>query len=141
MMVTKSAQRAILKVAHAHSTQFRFSSIQLEVYESGYAPAPYCQCRFPIRPKSGNRESPIPDSAGTGNRGPDGGGPGISWSVQCPTGQPRANARAHVRAAPAVRRPWIMMFGSFNLKLLDTDPDARCKDQGKRQSRRHGHWH
>jgi hypothetical protein len=36
--------------------------------------------RFPIRPKSGIRESPIPDSAGTGSRGPDGGGPGISWS-------------------------------------------------------------
>jgi hypothetical protein len=34
----------------------------------------------PIRRESGNRESPFPDSAGTGNRGPDGGGPGISWS-------------------------------------------------------------
>jgi hypothetical protein len=30
--------------------------------------------------ESGNRESPFPDSAGTGNRGPDGGGPGVSWS-------------------------------------------------------------
>jgi hypothetical protein len=31
----------------------------------------------------GNQETgnpPFPDSAGTGNRGPDGGGPGISWS-------------------------------------------------------------
>jgi hypothetical protein len=36
--------------------------------------------RFPVRRESGNREPPFPDSAGTGNRGPDGGGPGISWS-------------------------------------------------------------
>ena len=36
--------------------------------------------RFPIRPESGNRETPIPDSAENGNRGPDGCGPGISWS-------------------------------------------------------------
>ena len=30
--------------------------------------------------KSGIRESPIPDSAGNGKRGPDGGGPGIRGS-------------------------------------------------------------
>ena len=30
--------------------------------------------------KSGNRESPFPDSAGNGKRGPDGGGPGIRGS-------------------------------------------------------------
>ena len=30
--------------------------------------------------RAGNRESPFPDSAANGNRGPRGGGPGISWS-------------------------------------------------------------
>ncbi len=33
--------------------------------------------RFPTRPESGNRESPIPDSAGIGNRGPDSAGRGF----------------------------------------------------------------
>jgi hypothetical protein len=36
--------------------------------------------RLPIGRESGNRESPFPDSAGTGNRGPGGGGQGACWS-------------------------------------------------------------
>jgi hypothetical protein len=44
--------------------------------------------RFPIRPKSRNGESPFPDLAGTGNRGPHGGGAGnsSSWSRRAAAG-------------------------------------------------------
>jgi hypothetical protein len=57
-----------------------WSGLQLGQTRKSPIPVP----PIPDSPESGigggNRESLIPDSAGTGNRGPDGGGPGISWS-------------------------------------------------------------
>ncbi len=59
--------------------------------------------RFPIRRESGKRESPFPDSesAGTGNRGHGGGGPGISsvvWGVASAVAYLTASARTLTRA-------------------------------------------